>query len=142
LNAEEINQKRWIYSNETVAVFAPFSPRGFNQVNIVIKDCSNIADMNEKQINAFVDALLKVLKGYKSIGIGSLNLASYSNAIGTNSKQYWLNFVIWSRPNPTGIYTNDTGPTERMYGNYVIDTFPEKVAEIMRSFIPLKNSSF
>ena len=50
LQAEEQNKVRWIYSNESVAVFAPFSPRGFNQVNIVVKNCSNIAAMSEKQV--------------------------------------------------------------------------------------------
>lgn len=37
-----------------------------------------------------------------------------------------------SRPFPKGVYTNDTGPMERLYDVWVIDTMPEIVAEKLR----------
>jgi hypothetical protein len=61
-------------------------------------------------------------------------MASYSAAINDNSEYYWLCVKLFSRPSPKGVYTNDTGPMERMYDSFVIDSVPEKLAEFLRPF--------
>jgi len=45
-----------------------------------------------------------------------------------------LNIKLISRPYPSGIYTDDTGPLERLYDAWVIDTLPEMVAEELKPF--------
>lgn len=40
---------------------------------------------------------------------------------------------FWSRPYPSSIYTNDTGPTERMYDVFVINTVPEQYAQWLKT---------
>jgi hypothetical protein len=41
---------------------------------------------------------------------------------------------LFSRPYPRGVYTNDTGPMERGYDVWVIDTVPEELADRMKPF--------
>jgi len=47
---------------------------------------------------------------------------------------YSLHAKLFSRPYPKGVYTSDTGPMERGYDVWVIDTLPEELAERVRPF--------
>jgi len=131
---EKQKGERYIGGNSSVDVIATYSPRGFNEVEIIVPHVSSITSMNEKQVADFCDILARALKGYKSVGVASFNMASYSHAVNENSEDFWLHFKLFSRPAPTGIYTNDTGPMERMYDSWVIDSVPEKLAEVMKPF--------
>jgi len=66
--------------------------------------------------------------------VASFNLASYSAAASSSAESYWLVFKLFSRPAPRGVYTNDTGPMERMYDSFVIDSPPEILAKDLRVF--------
>jgi UDPglucose--hexose-1-phosphate uridylyltransferase len=135
---------RWIGENDSVFVLATFAPRGFNEVQFVFKSVASVTDLTEKQIDDFVSALLKVFKGYKSAqSVGSFNIASYSaparahygpEEVKGTSTSYWLVLKLFSRPSPKGVYTNDTGPMERMYDSFVIDSVPEQLAESLKPF--------
>lgn len=78
------------------------------------------------------EALVRALRAYKSMGVGSFNLVTYSAPMNAPISYFPLLMVLISRPYPSGIYTNDTGPFERLYDAWVIDTLPEDVAEAMR----------
>jgi len=94
-----------------------------------------LGDLNEKQIDEFADNLTKVLCGYKEIGIGSFNLITYSGPLDKKLDYYSLHTKLFSRPYPKGVYTSDTGPMERGYDVWVIDTLPEELAKRMRPFL-------
>lgn len=141
---EKSNGERWLGENDSVFVFTTFAPRGFNEVSFVFKNVSALADLTEKQVDDFVALLLKVLAGYHSVGVGSFNLVSFSAASAAltaadstkgTPKTFWLTFKLFSRPFPKGVYTNDTGPMERMYDAFVIDSPPEMLAESLRPFV-------
>lgn len=135
LVSSERGGQRWVGQVGSVAVLTSFAPRGFTELLFVVQGTRDIAGMTTQQVHDFVDALLRALKGYHALGIGSFNLVSFSGATGSTEEDgHCLYFKIFSRPNPTGLYTNDTGPTERMYDTWVIDTIPELVAESMRPF--------
>ena len=68
------------------------------------------------------------------MGVGSFNLVSFSPGLDENHPFYRLHFKIISRPYPRGIYTNDSGPFERFFDVWVIDTLPEMVAETLKKF--------
>jgi len=132
LIAKEKSGKRFVATVGSVEVLTSFAPRGMNEVQFIIPGVASFTDLDEKQIGDFSTALVKVLKGYFALGLGSFNLVSYSLAVGEKSKDYCLHFKLFSRPNPTGIYTNDTGPMERVYDSFVIDSIPENLAESLR----------
>ena len=126
--------ERFIYDGDCFSVMASFAPRGFNEIQFTFRDISSLTELDEGQIDDFADCITKALKGYKELGIGSFNLVTYSGHIGEKLDYYRLNVKLISRPYPGGLYTNDTGPTERLYDVWVIDTLPETVAEELRPF--------
>ncbi|MBI5968017.1 MAG: hypothetical protein HY882_09210 [Deltaproteobacteria bacterium] len=93
-----------------------------------------MADLSEKEMDEFANNLLKVLRGYKKMGIGSFNLLTYSGPLDKKLNYYSLHIKLFSRPYPKGVYISDTGPMERGYGVWVIDTLPEELADRMRRF--------
>jgi len=132
--AELKSGERYIGGNDSVHVITSFAPRGFNEVQFIFPHVSSFTSLNKKQVDHFVEALVKILAGYKSVGVGSFNLASYSAAVNENRDDYWLCIKLFSRPFPKGVYTNDTGPMERMYDSFVIDSPPEILASNLRPF--------
>ena len=127
-------KERFIYDSHSLFVIASFAPRGFNEIQFIFKEGSSLAELDEPQIADFADSLVKALKGYKKLGIGSFNLVTFSGPIGERLDYYPLTAKLISRPYPAGVYTNDTGPFERLYDAWVIDTLPEMVAEKLRPF--------
>jgi len=130
--AEVKNGERYVGGNDSVHVFTSFAPRGFNEVQFVFPNVSDLASLNKTQVEDFSKSLVRVLAGYKSVGVGSFNMASYSAAVNETRADYWLCIKLFSRPFPKGVYTNDTGPMERMYDAFVIDSVPEVLATSLR----------
>jgi len=135
IEKEKRNGDRFIGETGSVSVTASFAPRGFNEVQFTFHEVGSLAELGhslaelgKREINDFADCLLRVLRGYKKIGVGSFNLASYSAPIKEAPDYYCLNMKLISRPFPRGVYTNDTGPMERLYDVWVIDTLPETLA--------------
>ena len=127
-------KERFIYDDSCLSVVASFAPRGFNEIQFIFREVSSLSEMDERHISDFANCLIKALKGYKKLGIGSFNLVTYSGPTSEELNHYRLNAKLISRPYPQGIYTNDTGPMERLYDLWVIDTLPEMVAENLRLF--------
>ena len=124
--------QRYIGGSDMLSLIVSFAPRGFNEVQFIFQGISSLSELTLKLIDDFVSCLVKLLNGYKELGVGAFNLVTYSSAVNQNHEYYWLNMKLISRPFPKGVYTNDTGPMERLYDVWVIDTLPEMVAEKLR----------
>jgi Galactose-1-phosphate uridylyltransferase len=127
-------KERFIYDSSYLSVIASFAPRGFNEIQFIFRDASSLIELSERQITDFAACVVKALKGYKGLGIGSFNLVTFSGPIGERLSYYRLNVKLISRPYPGNVYTNDAGPLERLCDVWVIDTLPEVVAENLRRF--------
>ncbi|NVM25672.1 MAG: hypothetical protein HWN70_07110 [Desulfobacterales bacterium] len=125
--------ERYIFGDDSVSIIASFAPRGFNEIQFIFNE-SSLADLDEKEIDGFAGNLTKALCGYKEIGIGSFNLITYSGPLDKTLHYYSLHTKLFSRPYPKGVYTSDTGPMERGYDVWVIDTLPEELANRMKPF--------
>ncbi|MFB0559682.1 MAG: hypothetical protein ACETWM_00425 [Candidatus Lokiarchaeia archaeon] len=134
IQEEKKKDERYIGENDSLSVIATFAPRGYNEVQFIFDEASSLTELGQKEIKDFASSLSKVLQGYKKIGIGSFNLASFSASIKETLDYYCLNIKLISRPFPRGVYTSDTGPMERLYDVWVINTLPETVAEEMKRF--------
>ena len=136
IEEEKKKGERFIAENDSLVLISSFAPRGFNEIQFIFKDLSSISELTEEKIIDFASLLKKALIGYKEIGVGSFNLVSFSGPLDKpDPRFYWLNFKLFSRPYPRGVYTSDTGPMERMYDTWVIDTLPEVTAERLRPFL-------
>lgn len=128
--------ERFVAGNDLLSVITSFAPRGFNEVFFIFHEISSLAEVNERQIGTFSTYLLWALKAYTELGVGSFNLATLSGPIDQKHKDsqfYWMGARLISRPYPRGIYTNDSGPMERMQDIWVIDTLPEELARRMKT---------
>jgi galactose-1-phosphate uridylyltransferase len=129
--------ERYISDNDSVSVVASFAPRGFNEIEFIFNE-SSLTDLSEKDVDEFANILRKALCGYKEIGIGSFNLITYSGPLDRRLDYYSLHMKLFSRPYPKGVYTSDTGPMERGYDVWVIDTLPEQLATRMKPLFRCK----
>ena len=124
--------ERFIGENASVAVMSTFSPRGNRDVQIISKRVGGIADFDERHTLDFADAVVRVLRGYKAMGVNSFNLVTYSAAVGDHPEHFRFSARMISRPVFQPMYTNDAGPIERFYGLSIIEAMPEQVASEIR----------
>ena len=68
------------------------------------------------------------------MGVGSFNLITFSGPVDESIDYYSFHVKVISRPFPRGLYSNDTGPFERLQDERVIETLPEDVAQQMREW--------
>jgi UDPglucose--hexose-1-phosphate uridylyltransferase len=131
IDEEEKTGERFVGRTGSCVVLAPFAPRGANELHVIFPDVCSVSEFTPDNIKDFSTAIQQLLKAYHHIGIGSFNMASFSGPVGGKPDSFSVHFKFWSRPFPSGIYTNDTGPTERMYDTFVINTMPELYAEVI-----------
>jgi len=134
IEEEKKQGERYIAGVNNVHIVASFAPRGFREVTIIVKELVSFTDLDDHHLETLSGCLSKILEGYKSMGVGSFNLVSFSSAMNEKHPYYTLHFKTISRPYPQGIYTNDSGPFERLYDVWVIDTLPEEVAKTLSKF--------
>ena len=132
IDIERDSRERFIGENASVALIASFAPRGNREVQIISKSASSLTDFDRKHTRDFADAVVRVLHGYKAMGMNSFNVVTYSAAIGDRSNYFRFSARIISRPVFQPLYTNDTGSMERFYGISVIEALPEQLASEMR----------
>ena len=131
---EKKQAERYIGSVDTIHIVASYAPRGFREVTLVVEGACSFTDLEDQQVAALAGCISTILKCYKTMGVGSFNLVSFSAGIDERNPYYTLHFKMISRPYPQGIYTNDSGPFERFYDVWVIDTLPEMVTEALKKF--------
>jgi galactose-1-phosphate uridylyltransferase len=125
--------ERYIGDNRSLAAVASYAPQGNREVQIIFKEANSLADLDERQISDFAEAVVKVLRGYHRMGIDSLNLSTFSAAMGRRLEHYSLNAKIISRPALQPFYKSDAGFLERLHYEADIEIEPEAVALSLRA---------
>ncbi len=128
VDEERSRGERFIGEVGSARVVASFAPRGFNEVQIILPDSVCIAELRSGQAEDLARSLCHILKGYAGKGVGSFNLIVFSAPLGAELPSFSLHAKVISRPYPAAVYTNDTGPFERLCDVWVIDTVPELLA--------------
>jgi galactose-1-phosphate uridylyltransferase len=132
IKLEKRTNERFIFESKFVTVLATFAPRGLYEILFIINGVSSIVDLNGDHLNDFAQCLVDVLASYHALwNVMSFNLTSFSAPSLHLRGCFTLHFKLFARPEPKGVYTNDTGPMERVYDTWVIDSIPETVAKEM-----------
>ena len=126
--------ERYIGGNDRVSVIASYAPQGNREVQIIFKHASNLVELDEIQIADFADCVIRILRGYEQMGVGSFNLSTFSGPLGATLEYYSLSAKIISRPSPQPFYRNDTGILERFHYEADIEIEPEVVAQTLKTF--------
>ncbi len=140
LTAAEKGGPRWIGHQNAVDVMVSFAPRGTNELLLIVPGCCTLTELNDAKRASLSNVINQILTIYETnLSVGSFNMVSYSMPVGSTSDEnphFTLHFKLFSRPKPAGLYTNDTGPLERMLDSWVIDSVPETVAELVKAAWP------
>ncbi len=133
---EERSGERMIFRDDRLVVLASFAPRGFREILLLLPGSRSLGELDEARVETLSRALVRLMRAYHAMGVGSFNLVTYSPPLGAGEEAPAFPFhaKIISRPYPSGIYTNDTGFFERMYDLWIIDTLPEETARLVRPF--------
>lgn len=131
---EKMRGERYVGERGSLSVIATYAPQGNREIQVIFKEISNLVDLDELQMKDFADSVIRILHGYKQMGIDSFNLSTFSGPIGEKLGYYSLNAKVISRPRLQPFYRNDTGPLERLHYETDIETEPEVVAREMRPF--------
>ena len=76
---EEVKQgERVIWEQKNLAVLATFAPRGFREILLFLPGSASLADLDPEQVCTFAWGLVRLLKAYNAMGVGSFNLVTYS----------------------------------------------------------------
>jgi galactose-1-phosphate uridylyltransferase len=132
LDEERQRGERYIGENDSVAALASFAPQGNREVQIIFKGTSNLMDLRDLEIAGFADCVVKLLKGYKKMGVNSFNMSTFSAPLGEELEYYSLHAKLISRPVLQPFYRNDTGILERFHHEADIEVMPETFAENIR----------
>jgi galactose-1-phosphate uridylyltransferase len=132
LDEEAKRGERDIGENDSVAAIASFSPQGNREVQIIFKRTSNLTDLQDRDIAGFADCVVRLLRGYKSMGVNSFNMSTFSAAMDDRLDYYSLHAKLISRPVLQPFYRNDTGILERFHHEADIEVMPEAFAKSAR----------
>jgi UDPglucose--hexose-1-phosphate uridylyltransferase len=133
LDEERRRGERYIGENDSVAALASFAPQGNLEVLIIFKEAGSLFDLRDVQVAGFADCVVKLLKAYKSTGVNSFNMSTFSAPAGDGSEYYSLHAKLISRPVLQPFYRNDTGILERFHHEADIEVMPESFAEGARN---------
>lgn len=136
---EERLSERFISKNKSLSCITSFAPQGNREIQIIFTGISNLSQLDKTKIEDFSRCLIKILRGYKKLGVGSFNLSSFSGPMNKRLDYYWLNLKIISRPSFQAYYTSDTGFMERFHYQSIIEQKPEDVATEIRKFVKSAN---
>jgi galactose-1-phosphate uridylyltransferase len=134
MDEERRRGERLVGTAGSACVLASFAPRGFNEVQILMPDALCIAELTSGQMEDLAGCVWRILQGYAGNGLGSFNFLIFSAPLGATFPYFSLHAKMISRPYPAAVYTNDTGPFERLCDVWVIDTVPEVLASELAEF--------
>jgi len=133
IEEEKKRGERYIGGKGSVAVIASYAPQGNREVQIIFREISNLAELSEPEIIDFADCVIRLLYGYKQMGINSFNLSTFSAPLGERLDHYSLHAKLISRPVLQPFYRNDTGILERLHYEADIEIEPEVVAKELKA---------
>jgi galactose-1-phosphate uridylyltransferase len=126
--------ERLIHAGGSVTWLASYAPQGNNEVLGVLHELSSIVEMDEGSLEELSIGISRVLKGYRRLGVESLNMSLVSGPLDSTLDYYSLNLRMNSRPRLEEYYTSDCGFMERIQLESVIESRPEEVAKRLRSY--------
>jgi len=132
----ERNGDRWIGERDSVSWMTSFAPQGNREVLGVFSDgSSSLLELSNSSLRDFCTGILRILKGYREMGVDSFNLTFFSaSADGEAKDWYSLHSKIISRPNFRAFYASDDGFMEKFHEEPIIETKPEDVASFLRRY--------
>jgi UDPglucose--hexose-1-phosphate uridylyltransferase len=127
LSRDERSSPRFIGETHGFTWLAPWAPSGAFEVQGVSKR-SSVMDMDAHEMQGMADGIVKVLKGYASIGVASVNMGLFSLPSG-EEEAFNASVRIMARP---GTGMSDRALLELYGGEVGLSTLPEDYAQALK----------
>ncbi len=129
LSKEERSTPRFIGESQGFTWLAPWAPSGAYEVQ-GISERASVMGMEDKELVGMSEGIVKVLKGYASLGVASINMGLFSMPGG--GEETFRAFVrIMARP---GTGMSDRALLELYGGEVGLSTLPEDYASALKVF--------
>ncbi len=129
LSEEERSTPRFIGESRGFTWLAPWAPSGAYEVQ-GISEKASVMDMGDQELVGMAEGIVKVLKGYASLGVSSVNMGLFSMQ-GDGEETFRAFIRIMARPR-TGM--SDRALLELYGGEVGLSTLPEDYAPALKGF--------
>jgi len=127
LSEEERHSPRFIGETQGFTWLAPWAPSGAFEV-LGISKRSSVMDMDAHELQGMADGIVKVLKGYASIGVASVNMGLFSLP-GGKEETFKASVRIMAR---MGTGMSDRALLELYGGEVGLSALPEDYAQALK----------
>jgi galactose-1-phosphate uridylyltransferase len=133
---KEKNAERYLFEVNGVEWLVPFAPlRGLNEVQAIVKEKSNLKELNDGEWLGLAEGLAKILKFYHSQGYASFNIILMSGPLGEHLDYFDVNLRIVSRPGIQQFCFTDAWAVPYLLWDGEAVEEPERFAERVRVFL-------
>ncbi|MEM3627098.1 MAG: hypothetical protein QXZ25_03630 [Candidatus Bathyarchaeia archaeon] len=127
---------RYLFGKNNVEWLVPFAPlRGINEVQAIVRDKSNLLELNDEELLELADGISKILRFYHEEGYVSFNIILMSGPINEHLKYFDVNLRIMSRPGVQASSFTDAWALPYLLWDGEAVEEPEKFAERLRTFL-------
>jgi galactose-1-phosphate uridylyltransferase len=135
LVAAERNGERYLSAINSVDWLVPFAPlRGINEAQAIVKEKSNLSELNDADWQGLADGITRVLTFYHSQGYVSFNIILLSGPLDEHLDYFDVNLRIVSRPGIQQFcFTDAWALPYLLWDGEAVET-PERLAEKMKPF--------
>ena len=129
----EVGGERHIGTTMGFEWFASVAPIAKDEVlGVSTNGRRNLSELSDEELWGLAEGISKALKGYYNMGIRSFNLGLH--VWPEPADDFSMHVHIISRPAPKELYCSDRGFLEMLFGDVVVETPPEYLAEHLRSY--------
>ncbi|MBI4620739.1 MAG: hypothetical protein HY739_11355 [Desulfobacterales bacterium] len=135
LETEKKEGKRYLGAVGNTHWLVPYAPSGVREVQGLVEGKTNFIEFEEEDIRNLSEGLSRVLKYYRSQGVTSFNLITYSGSLGEKQEYFWPGLKIVTRGYLPPYYTSDiTWRQKLLFRKEEWFDLPETVASQARKF--------
>lgn len=133
---KEREGERYLLEADDVGWLVPFAPlRGLNEVQAIVKDKSNLLELEDKEWHGLAEGVARILRFYHQEGYVSFNMVLVSGPMGENHKYFSANLRMISRPGIQALSFTDAWALPYLLWDGEAVEEPELFAGRLRAFL-------
>jgi len=136
LTSKEREEARYLFESNGVEWLVPFAPlRGLNEVQVIVRDKSNLLELSNREWLGLADGLSKILRFYHKEGYVSFNAILISGPTDEHLDYFDVNLRVISRPGIQALSFTDAWALPYLLWDGEAVEEPELFADKIRKFI-------
>lgn len=133
---KEKGMERYLFDVNGVEWLVPFAPlRGLNEVQAIVRDKSNLLELNDEEWLGLAKGTSKILKFYHKESYGSFNIIIVSGPMNEHLEYFDVNLRMISRPGIQALSFTDAWALPYLLWDGEAVEKPERLVEKIRDFV-------